>query len=147
MVKTDRFNYSQDYLAHGYKELSIPAAEDGGFRLEKNALHIWPRGGYMLIALPNLDGSFTVTLFLAFEGKHAFENLNTEQEVMDFFNEVFPDAVPHMPTLVEDFFKNPTSSLVTVKCFPWAFGDKALIFGDASHAIVPFYGQGNGFWV
>ncbi|MGB1318778.1 MAG: FAD-dependent oxidoreductase, partial [Flavobacteriales bacterium] len=142
MVKTDRFNYSQEYLAHGYKELSISAAENGGYRLEKNALHIWPRGGYMLIALPNLDGSFTVTLFLAFEGKYSFENLNTEKEVMDFFNEVFPDAVPHMPTLVEDFFKNPTSSLVTVKCFPWAFEDKALIFGDASHAIVPFYGQG-----
>ena len=142
MMMTDKFNYSQDYLAHGYKELSIPAAENGGFSLEKNALHIWPRGGYMLIALPNIGGSFTVSLFLAFEGKHAFENLNTEQEVLAFFNEVFPDVVPHMPTLVEDFFKNPTSSLVTVKCFPWAYKDKALIFGDASHAIVPFYGQG-----
>jgi kynurenine 3-monooxygenase len=96
----------------------------------------------MLIALPNLDGSFTVTLFLAFEGKYAFENLNTEQNVLDFFNEVFPDVVPHMPTLVEDFFGNPTSSLCTVRCFPWRYKDKALIFGDASHAIVPFYGQG-----
>jgi kynurenine 3-monooxygenase len=142
MMMTDRFDYSQTYLKHGYKELSIPAAEGGGFRIEKNALHIWPRGGYMLIALPNLDGSFTVTLFLAFEGKHAFENLNTEQQVLDFFNEVFPDVVPHMPTLVEDFFGNPTSSLCTVRCFPWRYKDKALIFGDASHAIVPFYGQG-----
>lgn len=142
MMMTDRFNYSQTYLPHGYKELSIPAAEGGGFRIEKNALHIWPRGGYMLIALPNLDGSFTVTLFLAFEGKHAFENLNTEQEVMDFFNEVFPDVVPHMPTLAEDFFNNPTASLCTVRCFPWRHKDKVLIFGDASHAIVPFYGQG-----
>lgn len=142
MMKTDRFDYSQTYLKHGYKELSIPATENGGFRLEKNALHIWPRGGYMLIALPNLDGSFTVSLFLAFEGKYAFENLNTEQEVLDFFNEVFPDVVPHMPTLVEDFFGNPTSSLCTIRCFPWKYKDKALIFGDASHAIVPFYGQG-----
>ena len=142
MMKTDRFNYSQTYLPHGYKELSIPPAEDGGFRIEKNALHIWPRGGYMLIALPNLDGSFTVSLFLAYEGKDAFENLNTEEQVLDFFNEVFPDVVPHMPTLVEDFFGNPTSSLCTVRCFPWKYKDKALIFGDASHAIVPFYGQG-----
>jgi kynurenine 3-monooxygenase len=142
MMMTERFDYSQTYLKHGYKELSIPPAEDGGFRLEKNALHIWPRGGYMLIALPNLDGSFTVTLFLSFEGKHAFENLNTEQEVLAFFNEVFPDVVPHMPTLVDDFFDNPTSSLVTVRCFPWRYKDKAIIFGDASHAIVPFYGQG-----
>ncbi|MBI1287126.1 MAG: NAD(P)-binding protein [Flavobacteriales bacterium] len=142
MMMTDRFDYSQTYLKHGYKELSIPPAENGGFRLEKNALHIWPRGGFMLIALPNLDGSFTVTLFLSFEGKYAFENLKTEQQVLDFFNEVFPDAVQHMPTLVEDFFGNPTSSLCTVRCFPWRYKDKALIFGDASHAIVPFYGQG-----
>lgn len=142
MMMTDQFNYSQTYLEHGYKELSIPATKDGGFRLEKNALHIWPRGGYMLIALPNLDGSFTVTLFLSFKGKHAFENLNTEQEVLHFFNEVFPDVVPHMPTLVEDFFGNPTSSLCTIRCFPWKYKDKAIIFGDASHAIVPFYGQG-----
>lgn len=142
MMMTDRFDYSQTYLKHGYKELSIPAAENGGFRLEKNALHIWPRGGFMLIALPNLDGSFTVTLFLSFEGKYAFENLNTEKQVLDFFHEVFPDVVPHMPNLVEDFFSNPTSSLCTVRCFPWKYKDKALIFGDASHAIVPFYGQG-----
>ncbi|MBL4586726.1 MAG: FAD-dependent monooxygenase, partial [Flavobacteriales bacterium] len=142
MMLTDKFDYSQTYLKHGYKELSIPAAENGGFRLEKNALHIWPRGGYMLIALPNLDGSFTVTLFLSFEGKHAFENLKTEKDVTAFFNEVFPDVVPHMPTLVTDFFANPTSSLVTVKCFPWRYKNKALIFGDAAHAIVPFYGQG-----
>ena len=142
MMMTERFDYSQTYLKHGYKELSIPPAENGGFRLDKNALHIWPRGGYMLIALPNLDGSFTVTLFLSYEGKYAFENLNTEQAVLAFFNEVFPDVVPHMPTLVEDFFDNPTSSLVTVRCFPWRYKDKVVIFGDASHAIVPFYGQG-----
>jgi kynurenine 3-monooxygenase len=142
MMMTDRFDYSQTYLKHGYKELSIPAADNGGFRLEKHALHIWPRGGFMLIALPNLDGSFTVTLFLSFEGKYAFENLNTEKQVLDFFQEVFPDVVSHMPTLVQDFFSNPTSSLCTVRCFPWKYKDKALILGDASHAIVPFYGQG-----
>lgn len=142
LMMTERFDYSQTYLKHGYKELSIPPAENGGFRLEKNALHIWPRGGFMLIALPNLDGSFTVTLFLSYEGKYAFENLNTEKQVVDFFQEVFPDVVPHMPTLVEDFFGNPTASLVTVRCFPWRYKDKAVIFGDASHAIVPFYGQG-----
>jgi len=142
LMMTERFDYSQTYLKHGYKELSIPAQEDGGFRLDKNALHIWPRGGYMLIALPNLDGSFTVTLFLSYQGKYAFENLNTEEDVLAFFNEVFPDVVPHMPTLVDDFFSNPTASLVTVRCFPWRYKDKVLIFGDASHAIVPFYGQG-----
>jgi len=142
LMMTDRFDYSQTYLQHGYKELSIPAAENGGFRLEKNVLHIWPRGGYMLIALPNLDGSFTVTLFLSYKGKQAFENLDTKQQVTEFFDATFPDVVPHMPTLVQDFFANPTSSLVTVKCFPWRYKDKALIFGDAAHAIVPFYGQG-----
>lgn len=142
LMMTERFDYSQSFLKHGYKELSIPPTADGGFRLDKNALHIWPRGGYMLIALPNLDGSFTVTLFLSYEGKHAFENLTTKKQVLDFFQEVFPDAVPHMPTLVDDFFTNPTSSLVTVRCFPWRYKDKVLILGDASHAIVPFYGQG-----
>jgi len=142
MMRTDRFNYCQTYLEHGYKELSIPPAKGGGFRLEKNALHIWPRGGYMLIALPNLDGSFTVTLFLAYEGEYSFEQLTTEQKVTDFFEQVFPDAIPHMPTLVEDFFKNPTSSLCTIRCFPWRYKDRVLIFGDAAHAIVPFYGQG-----
>lgn len=142
MMMTDRFDYSQYYLAHGYKELTIPVATDGGFRIEKNALHIWPRGAFMLIALPNLDGSFTVTLFLAFEGEESFAKLNSDEAVADFFNRFFPDAVEHMPTLIEDFNTNPTSSLVTVKCAPWNFTDKALILGDAAHAIVPFYGQG-----
>lgn len=142
LMRTERFNYAQDFLPHGYKELSIPPAADGRFRLDENALHIWPRGGFMLIALPNLDGSFTVTLFLSYEGAPAFEKLKTPQDVTAFFEQQFPDAVPHMPTLVDDFFTNPTSSLVTVRCFPWSYKDKVLIFGDASHAIVPFYGQG-----
>lgn len=139
---TDRFNYSQFYLEHGYKELTIPPAEGGGWRIEKNALHIWPRGNFMLIALPNEDGSFTCTLFFPFEGGESFESIKTEQDVLDFFKKTFPDAVPLMPTLVEDYFANPTSSLAIIRCFPWSWKDKVVLMGDASHAIVPFYGQG-----
>lgn len=142
MMKTDRFNYEQEYIAHGYKELTIPANSDGTHRIEKNALHIWPRGNYMLIALPNLDGSFTCTLFFPFDGDPSFSSLQTEADVLNFFNEIFPDAVPHMPDLVEDYFNNPTSSLVIIRCFPWSRGGKVCLMGDASHAIVPFYGQG-----
>lgn len=141
-LSTDRFEYSQHYLNHGYKELLIPAGENNSFLMEKNALHIWPRGGYMLIALPNLDGSFTCTLFFPFEGDDSFASIKTRKECTDFFNRVFPDVVPLMPTLEEDFFSNPTGSLVTVKCFPWAFKDHVCLVGDAAHAIVPFYGQG-----
>jgi kynurenine 3-monooxygenase len=142
MMKTDRFNYSQFYLEHGYKELTIPPTAAGEFALEPNALHIWPRGQYMLIALPNLDKSFTCTLFFPFEGKSSFQSLKSPEQVMDFFQTTFSDAVPLMPTLIEDFFKNPTSSLITVRCYPWVRNEKNLILGDASHAIVPFYGQG-----
>ena len=144
----ERFDFSQVWLEHGYKELHIPAAADGGFRLEKNALHIWPRHQFMMIALPNFDGSFTCTLFLAHKkppahaGGFAFEALTTEREVRDFFNREFPDAVPLMPTLTEDFFANPTGNLGTVKCFPWNADGKALLLGDSAHAVVPFYGQG-----
>ncbi len=141
-LQTDRFEYSQHYLEHGYKELSIPAGENGKFLLEKNALHIWPRGGYMLIALPNMDGSFTCTLFFPFEGEHSFAAMRDKPNVKKFFEEIFPDAVPLMPTLEEDFFNNPTGSLVTVRCSPWNYNDKLLLIGDAAHAIVPFYGQG-----
>lgn len=141
MQKTPLFNYSQHYLEHGYKELSIPANEDGTHKLDKNALHIWPRESFMLIALPNLDGSFTVTLFLQFKGKTSFENLNTEAEIMAFFKKYFPTTLEHLPTLLEDFKENPTSSLVTVKCSPWHHQNTCLM-GDAAHAIVPFYGQG-----
>jgi len=141
-LSTDRFEYSQQYIDHGYKELNIPAGKNGEFLIEKNALHIWPRGGYMLIALPNMDGSFTCTLFFPFEGKESFAALTNEQELMTFFNRVFPDAVPLMPTLARDFFHNPTGSLVTVRCFPWSYQDKLCLIGDAAHAIVPFFGQG-----
>ncbi len=141
-LSTDRFEYSQHYLNHGYKELIIPAGEGNSFLMEKNALHIWPRGGYMLIALPNLDGSFTCTLFFPFEGGDSFASVKTKEECMKFFRRVFPDVVPLMPALVEDFFHNPTGSLVTVKCFPWSYKDHLCLIGDAAHAIVPFYGQG-----
>ena len=141
-VKTDRFNYSQYYIEHGYKELFIPAGENNSFLIEEKALHIWPRKNFMLIALPNFDGSFTCTLFFPFEGNPSFASIKTREEAESFFNEQFPDAVKLMPTLIDDYFKNPTSSLVTVKCFPWIYEDKSMLIGDAAHAIVPFYGQG-----
>lgn len=141
MMKSGRLDYSQDYLDHGYKELTIPATADGQFALEPNALHIWPRGEYMMIALPNPDKSFTCTLFYPFSGPVSFDTLKTKEDVEGFFNKHFADAVPLMPTLVEDFFENPTGSLVTVRCYPWVKG-KAALLGDACHAVVPFYGQG-----
>lgn len=142
LQKTPRFDFSQTYLKHGYKELSIPPNEDGTHKIDKNALHIWPRGEFMMIALPNMDGSFTCTLFFPFEGKNSFESLQSKEDVLHFFNETFPDAVGLMPDLVTDYFENPTSPLVTVKCEPWNYEDKIILMGDASHAIVPFYGQG-----
>lgn len=142
MLSSDRFEYSQHYLNYGYKELHIPPTKDGGFALEKNYLHIWARGSFMMIALPNIDGSFTCTLFFPFEGKESFATLTDKDNVNKFFKEQFPDAVPVMPTLLEDFFGNPTSSLVTIRCYPWHIEDKFLLLGDAAHGVVPFYGQG-----
>lgn len=140
------FQFSSVFLDHGYKELHIPPGEGGQpkFAIEPNALHIWPRHKFMMIALPNFDGSFTCTLFLAHEGKGeaGFDGLATERDVREFFEDEFPDAVPMMPTLIEDFFGNPTGQLGTVKCWPWAAGGKALLLGDSAHAVVPFYGQG-----
>lgn len=141
-LSSDRFEYNQHYISAGYKELIIPPGPNGEFLLEKNALHIWPRGSFMMIALPNMDGNFTCTLFLPFEGEKSFANLTTREQVKKFFDEEFSTAVPLMPTLLDDFFANPTSSLVTVKCFPWTFDDKIALIGDAAHAIVPFFGQG-----
>jgi kynurenine 3-monooxygenase len=134
-----RMNYAQDYLEHGYKELTIPPAPDGSFRLEPNALHIWPRGGFMMIALPNLDRSFTCTLFLP-HGE--FAKLTSREAARGFFQSTFPDAIPLLPDLEGDFFRNPTGGLITVRCSPWHHGGQVLLLGDAAHAIVPFFGQG-----
>lgn len=142
MMRLPRFNYSQQYIGHGYKELSIPPGEGGKHQLGTGALHIWPRGQFMLIALPNLDGSFTCTLFLPYEGTDSFQHLQKEEEVSAFFNRFFPDVVPLMPHLVQDFFENPTSALATVRCSPWHHQHRVLLIGDACHAIVPFFGQG-----
>lgn len=146
MLTTERFNYSIDWLEHGYKELTIPAAEAGAFQLEKGALHIWPRGNYMLIALPNTDGSFTCTLFMPFESTQddvpAFEELKTVDEARALFTRVFKDALAKMPSFDHDFFANPTAPLGIVRCSPWHRGEKVCLIGDAAHAIVPFYGQG-----
>lgn len=142
MSYMDRTNFSQYYIEAGYKELNIPAGSHGSWLIEKNALHIWPRHNYMMIALPNIDGSFTCTLFFPFEGDPSFASIETEEQVRNFFNRQFPDAVPLMPTLVHDFMNNPVSSLITTKIFPWKYEDKSCLIGDAAHAIVPFYGQG-----
>ena len=141
-LQSDRFEYNQHYIDCGYKELIIPAGKNGEFLLDKNALHIWPRGSFMMIALPNPDGNFTCTLFLPFEGEKSFSNLKTDKQVEDFFKSEFSDAFTLMPTLISDFKTNATASLVTVKCAPWVFDNKIGLIGDAAHAIVPFYGQG-----
>jgi kynurenine 3-monooxygenase len=142
MQRQSMFNYSQEFLNIGYKELNIPANADGTHKLDKNSLHIWPRGNYMLMALANLDGSFTCTLFMPHDGENSFESLKTKEQLVEFFANHFPDTKEVIPNLVEDFFKNPTSYLVTMKCFPWTFSDKVALIGDACHAIVPFYGHG-----
>ena len=142
MQRQSMFNYSQEFLNIGYKELNIPANPDGTHKLNKNALHIWPRGNFMLMALANPNGSFTCTLFMPHDGENSFEELKTTEQLVDFFAKYFPDTKEVIPNLVEDFFKNPTSYLVTMKCFPWTYSNKVALIGDACHAIVPFYGHG-----
>ncbi|MFN3801316.1 FAD-dependent oxidoreductase [Belliella pelovolcani] len=142
MQKQVRFNYRQEYISHGYKELTIPATVNGDFAIDPNALHIWPRGKFMLIALPNPDKSFTCTLFLPFEGtKVCFDKINDKKDIEGVFKTYFDDAFQLMPNLVVEFQNNPTSALINIECYPWV-QNKALLIGDASHAMVPFYGQG-----
>ncbi|PWL37478.1 kynurenine 3-monooxygenase [Flagellimonas aquimarina] len=142
MQRRSRFDYSQDFIDVGYKELTIPPNEDGTHKLDKNSFHIWPRGKFMLIAMPNIDGSFTCTLFLPFEGEVSFENIKNENEAKDFFKTYFPNVRKEIENLSKDFFSNPTSAMVTMKCYPWSYWDKVALVGDSAHAIVPFYGQG-----
>tara|TARA_A100001015_G_scaffold277853_1_gene337447 strand:- start:461 stop:1807 length:1347 start_codon:yes stop_codon:yes gene_type:complete len=142
MQKTHRFNYQQKFIDHGYKEIEIPPNADGTHKLELNALHIWPRGNFMLIALPNLDGSFTCTLFFPYEGEISFSSLETNDQIFNFFKKTFPDVLDLVPDLIDQYKTNPTSPLGIIRCYPWVINDKVLLIGDSSHATVPFYGQG-----
>ena len=138
----DRCDYQQFYIGHGYKELSIPNGANNSFLIEKEALHIWPRKNYMLIALPNIDGSFTLTLFFPFNGEPSFASVQNDEEIIQFFESQFGDAKKIMPQFLEEYKTNPTASLVTVKTNIWVYQSKSFLIGDAAHAIVPFYGQG-----
>ncbi len=142
MQRRSRFDYSQDFIDVGYKELTIPPDDDGKHALDMNSFHIWPRGKFMLIALPNLDGSFTCTLFLPFEGEVSFEQIKSKKQAKAFFKTYFPNVRKQIENLTEDFFKNPTSAMVTMKCYPWTYWNKVALVGDSAHAVVPFYGQG-----
>ncbi len=142
MQRQSMFDYSQEFMKIGYKELYIPANADGSAKIDINSLHIWPRGNFMLMGLANLDNSFTCTLFMPIEGENSFARIKDETSLVKFFDQYFPDTKEVIPDLVRDFFKNPTSYLAIMKCFPWTYEDKVALIGDSSHAIVPFYGQG-----
>ena len=142
MQRRSRFDYSQDFIDVGYKELTIPSDDEGNHVLDKNSFHIWPRGRFMLIALPNLDGSFTCTLFMPFEGEVSFDSITTKSDAEEFFKDYFPNVRKQIENLIKDFFDNPTSAMVTMKCYPWTYWNKVALVGDSAHAVVPFYGQG-----
>lgn len=142
MQRKDRFQYSQHYIPDGYREILLPANEDGSHKLSNETLHIWPRGRFMLIALPNFDGTYTCTLFMPFDDdKYCFNNLSSKEKVNDFFKEVFPDFYALMPNVADNWEQHPLSSLAIIRCYPWTMGKVALM-GDAAHATVPFFGQG-----
>lgn len=142
MLHTDRFSYAQTYIEHGYKELNMLPDENGKHKMDVNTLHIWPRGEFMMIALPNPDGTYTCTLFLGWEGQDSFSNLQSDEDIEAFFKAHFPDLIPLIPDYIAQFKSNPASSLMTLKCKPWNNADNVLLLGDAAHAVVPFYGQG-----
>lgn len=142
MQRKGRFNYSQQYWEQGYKELRVPADVNAGWTGKTNVLHIWPRSNYMLIGFPNTDGSFTCSLHIPFEGEISYEALKTAEDLLALFRNSFPDVVDLIPNLVEDFFTNPPNTMVTIKCWPWTYLDKAALIGDAAHSIYPSYGQG-----
>lgn len=140
-MQKKRFDYCQHYWQQGYKELGVPSSTEG-WTSEKNVLHIWPRGGYMLIGFPNTDGSFTCSLHVPFEGPISFEAIKTQADLLGLFESSFPDVIERAPNIVEDFFRNPPNPMVTIKCSPWTFHDRVSLIGDAAHAIYPSYGQG-----
>ena len=142
LMRTDRFDFAQRYLTHGYKEIEMRPTSDGDFKMEADALHIWPRGEFMLMGLPNPDGTFTCTVFAPYDGPNGLNQLNTPEAVHAYFTAHFPDVIPLIPDFAEQWLANPTSSLVMTQCYPWHHGDAICLMGDAAHAIVPFYGQG-----
>lgn len=142
MQKKTRLNFSQQYWSQGYKELQVPFSINKKWTLEKNAIHMWPRGNYMLLGFPNLDGSFTCSLHLPFEGPLSFESIRTEDDLRALFNDSFPDAVSTIPGLVSEFFAHPANFMITIKCAPWSYQGKVALIGDSAHSIFPSYGQG-----
>lgn len=142
LQKTDRFNYSQQYMEYGYRELTIPSVTSDGWLARRNVIHFWPRGSYMLMGFSNVDGSFTLSLHLPMHGAISFDTIKTPDDLLELFERSFPDVVPQLPMLVDEYFSHATNSMVTIRCSPWTVRDRVTLMGDAAHAIVPYYGQG-----